>query len=113
MPDVKGAGKKAEAAKNENAIVYPEYHIPFTNNHITIEKITGETEAVFTDINANEVRVTRRETHEYNNSISVKQTAEKDANETAAVIGLVGTVLTVPVSAVTWFIGAVYGAAED
>lgn len=109
MPDVNGARKKADKAKIENQIAYPEYHIPFTDNHIAIDRITGETETRVSEIDPDEITVTSKEEHEFDNSLSVKKSVEKDVNRTTSVIGLAGTIITVPISAVTWVFGAVAG----
>lgn len=109
MPDVAKSQAKANAAREANRITsYPKYHIPFTNNHITVNTITTETSNAFSK-SGREVKVTSKQELEFDNSISVARSAKADANSTASVIGLVGTIVTVPVSAVTWVGGAVFG----
>lgn len=104
MPDVEAAKEKADAAREANRIVYPEYHKPFTNNHITVEKFTTETENAFSS--SEQVHVIAQETREYDNTISVERSVEKDANATARVAGYIGTAVTVPISAIT-FVGGI------
>ena len=113
MPDVKGAKAKATQAKVENQIVYPEYHIPLTDNHIVIDKVTGETESRVSEIDPDEIHITTSEVHEYDNSLSVKKSVEKDVNRTTSIVGLIGTIITVPISAVSWVFGAVFGIATE
>ena len=109
MPDVKKSREKAVIARASNAITtYPEYHLPFTNNHISVTATTSETTNAFSD-SAKQVKVLAEENYEYDNTLSVERTASADANATAATIGMVGTVVTVPVSAITWIGGAAFG----
>ena len=103
MPDVKKAKQNAAEARANNGIkYYPEYHKAFTNNHISVENITSGI-----DQEGNVVKTSQ--TYSYDNSISVKRSISADANATASVIGVAGTALTIPVSAVTWVGGAVFG----
>ena len=107
MPDAKKAKAEKDAAKKANALAYPEYHLPFTNNHIEIEKIESETLNAFTS--AEEVKIVSKETFVYDNTIKVGRSAKLDAMSTAGVVGYVGTVVTIPVSAVTWVGGVAAG----
>ncbi len=103
MPDVKKAKQNAAWARENNGIKhYPEYHKAFTNNHISVESISNGI-----DQQGNLIKT--KQTYSYDNSISVKRSISADANSTAAVIGVAGTALTIPVSAVTWVGGAVFG----
>ena len=103
MPDVKKAKQNAALARENNGIkYYPEYHKAFTNNHIAVEAFSNTI-----DQNGNVVNT--KQSYSYDNSISVKRSISADANATASVIGVAGTALTIPVSAVTWVGGAVFG----
>ena len=109
MPNVKKSREKAAAARAANGIsAYPEYHLPFTNNHITVQSLNSETANVFST-SKKEVKVLAEQTLEYDNTISVERSAAADANSTSATIGMVGTVVTVPVSAISWVGGAAVG----
>lgn len=110
MPSYKKSKQKAAEAKEANRIKhYPEYHLPFTNNHITVDKYDRniDVEALLSE-DAEKIAVV--EHYEYDNSKSVSLSAKADAASTSAMAGLVGTVVTIPVSAVTWVGGAVFGA---
>ncbi|MCR5725319.1 MAG: hypothetical protein K6G80_09570 [Treponema sp.] len=109
MPDVKKSREKAAAAREANRItVFPEYHKPFTNNHITLTSTTTENANIMNQ-EENSVKVLARDVYEYDNTLSVERSAAADANSTAATIGLVGTIITVPVSVITWICGAAVG----
>ena len=109
MPDTKKAKEKAKAARAANGIsAYPEYHLTFTNNHIVVQKISSETENVFSS-DKKEVKILAEETLEYDNTISIERSVSADAASTSATIGMVGTIITVPVSAITWVGGAAAG----
>ena len=90
--------------------MFPEYHLPFTNNHITIEKIDSEVSNAFSD--AETVKIVAQEKQEYDNTIKVGRSAAADAYSTASTVGYVGTAVTIPVSAVTWVAGVAAGVAE-
>lgn len=108
MPDVKKAAARADAARVKNSMVYPEYHLPFTDNHIAVKKMKTEVSNEFS-ASEPEVKVMSSEEFEYDNTLSVSRSAAADADATTSVIGLAGTVSTIPVSAVTWVGGAAYG----
>lgn len=109
MPDVKKAKTKAAQARAANGIsVYPEYHKAFTNNTITVNETTAEAVNEFA-LSSGDVKVLSKESFSYTNKLSVKRSAIADANATTAVIGLVGTIITVPVSVITWIGGAAAG----
>ncbi len=110
MPDVKKSKEQAAKAKEANKLAYPEYHLPFTNNHITIEKIDSEVGNAFTD--SETVKIVAQEKHEIDNTIKVGRSVAADAYSTASTVGYVGTAVTVPVSAVTWVAGVAAGIAE-
>ena len=68
-----------------------------------------KTDNDFSLLSDNNVKVYDEQHSHYDNSMSVSMSAKADANSTAAVVGLVGTVITVPVSAITWVGGAAIG----
>ena len=112
IPDVNGNFEKYHKAIDENKIkVYPEYHKPFTDNKISVSKITYSAGTVTT--NEDEMTVTSSENYEYDNTLSVKKSVSADAHATYGVVGIIGTAITVPVSALTWILGLAYGIAED
>lgn len=109
LPSYKKSKEKAETAKEANKIpYYPEYHMPFTNNHIIVEKFDRDISVLsLADENAEEIVPIER--YEYDNTMSVERSASADAASTAAVAGLIGTGVTIPVSVVTWVGGAAAG----
>ena len=110
MPDTKKAKEKAALARKNNGIShYPEYHKAFTNNTIEVYRYKQNSENQFSKLEENEVKVYDVVRESFDNSISVSRSAAADANSTAAVIGLVGTGVTVPVSVITWGGGAAAG----
>lgn len=113
MPSYGEAKQDAEIAREVNRIkYYPEYHIPFTNNHITVDKFNREIEVekLFSE-GAEEI--TAVEHYEYDNTMAVSLSAKADAASTAATAGLVGTVITIPVSGASWVFGAIAGIAQS
>lgn len=109
MPDVKGAKTKAAEAKEANRVkTYPEFHVSGTNNHITVNSLKTETSNVFSEENK-QVKVVSEDKFEYDNTLSVNLSAKADANQTASTVGVIGTIITVPVSVVSWIGGAAYG----
>ena len=110
MPSVKTAQKKFEEAKETNSIKnYPEYHIPFTDNTISEHVIEQNSQTYF--ITKENVEVTRDTTQTIKNEVSVSRSASADAAYTSGIVGVLGTVLTIPVSVVTWVGGAAFGIA--
>jgi len=108
MPDVKKSKAKAQEYKEKNAIkVYPEYHKVFTDNKTTVTKITYEASTIATA--EDEMMVSSQEELIYDNTLSVQLCALTDVYQTFGVIGYVGAVVTVPISATTWVLGAIYG----
>lgn len=113
MPSYSASKAKADAAKEANSIkYYPEYHIPFTNNHITVDKYNRDVE-VKKILGEDAENITAVEHYEYDNTMSVTLSAETDAVSTAAVAGVVGTVITIPVSGASWIMGFVAAAANS
>lgn len=113
LPDFNKAKEKAATAKEANRIkYYPEYHLPFTNNHIIVDKYNREIE-IEQLVGEDAENITAIEHYEYDNTMSVSLSAKADAQSTAATAGLVGTIVTIPVSVVTWVAGAAYGIYSD
>lgn len=109
LPSYKKSRQKAAEAKEANKIQhYPEYHLPFTDNHIEVDKYdrTIGVEALLSE-DAEKIAVV--EHHEYDNTISVSLSSKADAASVAASAGLVGTAVTLPVSVATWVGGAAFG----
>ena len=115
LPSASKAKEKAREAKAANGIsYYPEYHLPFTDNHITVEKFDRDIN-VKTTADGMAETITPIETFEYDNTISVSRSAKADAASTAATADLIGTVVTIPVSVGTWvtgFAAGIYGRAK-
>lgn len=110
MPDVKKSKEKAAAARAANGIkVYPEYHVPFTNNHIIVTTLQTETTGTSVESKENAVIVASK-TEEFDQELNVQRSAAADAYSTASVAGFVGTVLSVPVSGLTFLAGAAFAA---
>lgn len=112
MPDVKAAKEKAKFARENNGIShYPEYHVPFTNNRMEVYSYKQNTGTKFSMLeeNKDKVQVYGETRTSYDDKISVKMSAAADASSTAAVVGMVGTGITVPVSVITWIGGAAAG----
>ena len=113
MPSYSESKNTAAAAKEANRIkYYPEYHIPLTNNHISVDKYNRKVEVEMLFAEGSE-QITAVEHHEYDNTMSVSLSAKTDAVSTAATAGLVGTVITIPVSGASWVFGAIAGFAEQ
>ena len=108
MPSFKTAKEKFEDAREDNRIrYYPEYHIPFTNNEITVRVIEQEaSESFFAEEKA---RVKSDTTRHFSNKLAVSRSASADAKYTAGVVGVIGTGATIPVSVLTWIGGAAIG----
>ena len=109
LPSYKKSKEKAVAAKEANKIQhYPEYHLPFTDNHIIVDKYDRDI-SVLTLANEGAEEIVPIEHNEFGTTMSVSRSAAADAASTAAVAGLIGTVVTIPVSVVTWIGGAAMG----
>ena len=107
MPDYRKSKETAAAAREANRIKhYPEYHIPFTSNVITVDRFDKDVSVLSL---ADGEEIIPVETQVLGNKMSVSRSAAADAASTAAVAGLVGTVVTIPVSVLTWIGGAVVG----
>ncbi len=107
MPSYKKAKEKAVVAREANKIqYYPEYHLPFTNNTIVVDKYDRDITVL--SVEDGEI-ITPIEHQELNNTMEVSRSAAADAASTAAVAGMIGTAVTIPVSVATWVGGAVVG----
>lgn len=91
-------------ARAENEIqFYPEFHKPFTKNHIIVEKTVSKTSAYKTK-NERTV-VVSYEKYEYDNSIYVSREIKKDFYSTIYVVKHIGNVITIPVVIVSCVAG--------
>ena len=107
-PSWSTAKDRFSEAREENRIeYYPEYHLPFTNNEITVRAIDQETAAAY--LSRESAVVTRETTFHVDNQLSVQRSAAADAAYTAGIVGLIGTGVTIPVSVITWGGGALVG----
>ena len=109
LPDYNSSKAKAKVAREANRIkYYPEYHIPFTDNKIILDKYDRfiEVENLFDEKSE---KITAIEHQEYDNTMSVSLSAKADAASTSATANLIGTGITIPVSVITWLGGAAYG----
>ena len=93
-------------ARLENKIeFYPEFHKPFTKNHIIMEKTLSETSAYKT--NEEESIVLSYEKNEYDNSIYVSREIKKDYCSTVCVVKFIGAVITIPIVIVSIITGTI------
>ena len=113
LPSYSKSKDKAYEAKEANKIkYYPEYHLPFTNNHIIVDKYEKNINVENLTAEGRE-QIEVAEHMEYDNTMSVKRSSKADAASTAATGGLIGTVVTIPVSVTSWVGGAVFGIAAQ
>ena len=113
LPSYSKSKDKAYLAKEANKIkYYPEYHLPFTNNHIIVDKYEKNINVENLTAEGRE-QIEVAEHMEYDNTMSVKRSSKADAASTAATGGLIGTVVTIPVSVTSWVGGAVFGIAAQ
>ncbi len=111
MPSMSTAKEKFTAGKEANAIqYYPEYHLPFTDNTITV--VTTEQMSNSTFVNDDNAVNVSRVAKDYTNEMSVARSAKADAEYTAGVVGLVGTGLTIPIAGLSWVAGFAGGIAS-
>lgn len=109
IPSFKASKEKAVIAREANRIkYYPEYHLPFTDNKIIVDKYDKNIE-VEKLIGEDAEQITAIEHQEYDNTMSVSLSAKADAASTTATANMVGTVVTIPISVTTWLAGAAYG----
>jgi hypothetical protein len=84
-------------AKEANKIkYYPEFHKPFTSNHIIVEKRKTKTTFYKTD-NEKTVLVSY-EKYEYDNTIYVKRELNKDYRSTYYYTNHIGNIITTPIA---------------
>ena len=113
IPDVKKSTEIAKEAKEANKIkYYPEYHLPFTNNHIIVDRYAMAVDVEALDSEGRE-NIQVAEHSEYDNTMSVKRSAKADASSTLATSNVIGNIVTIPVSATTWLGGAIFGIASQ
>lgn len=109
LPSYKKSKEKATAAKEANRIkYYPEYHKAFTNNHIgvdTYNQIAGAESSRLSDSE----KIYAIQHSEFDNTMSVSLSSKADAASTAATANIIGTAVTIPISAITWVGGAAIG----
>lgn len=113
LPSFSDSKEKAVRAREANRIqYYPEYHIPFTNNKIIVDKYDRniEVERLVDEVAE---QITAIEHQEYDNTMSVSLSAKADAASTVSTANLIGTGVTIPVSVVTWVGGVAYGIYEQ
>lgn len=92
--------EKMMDARAENKIeFYPEFHRPFTENHIIVEKTVSKTSAYKTK--DEKTIVTNYEKCEYDNSIYVSREIKKDYYSTIYVVNHIGNIITIPVMVVS------------
>lgn len=91
-------------ANYENRIqYYPEYHKPFTKNHIIIEKMVSRTTSYKTK-NEKTVIISHQK-YEYDNTIYVRREISKDFYSTIYVVRHVGNIITFPIALTTTIAG--------
>jgi len=91
-------------ASYENRIqYYPEYHKPFTRNHIITEKTDSETTSYKTK-NEKTVIIDYQK-YEYDNTIYVRREINKDFYSTIYVVKHIGNVITFPIALTTTIAG--------
>ena len=97
--------EKMIAARTENKIpFYPEFHKPFTKNHIIVEKTASKTSAYKTQDEKSVV--VSYEKYEFDNSIYVSREIKKDYYSTVYVVKHIGNIITIPVAVVSCVAGA-------
>lgn len=109
LPSYKKSKEKAAVAKEANRIKhYPEYHKAFTNNHIEVDtynQIAGTESSRLSDSE----KIYAVQHSEFDNTMSVSLSSKADAASTAATANIIGTAVTIPISAITWVGGAAIG----
>lgn len=109
LPSYKKSKEKATAAKEANRIkYYPEYHKAFTNNHIEVDTYNQIAGAESSRLSDSE-KIYAIQHSEFDNTISVSLSSKADAASTAATANIIGTAVTIPISAITWVGGAAIG----
>ncbi len=109
LPSYKKSKEKASVAKEINRIKhYPEYHKAFTNNHIEVDTYNQMSGAESSSISDSE-KIYAIQHSEFDNTMSVSLSSKSDAASTAATANIIGTAVTIPISAITWVGGAAIG----
>lgn len=109
LPSYKKSKEKATAAKEANRIKhYPEYHKAFTNNHIEVDTYNQIAGAESSRLSDSE-KIYAIQHSEFDNTMSVSLSSKADAASTAATANIIGTAVTIPISAITWVGGAAIG----
>lgn len=109
LPSYKKSKEKATAAKEANRIkYYPEYHKAFTNNHIEVDTYNQIAGAESSRLSDSE-KIYAIQHSEFDNTMSVSLSSKADAASTAATANIIGTAVTIPISAITWVCGAAIG----
>lgn len=109
LPSYKKSKEKAAAAKEANRIKhYPEYHKAFTNNHIEVDTYNQIAGAESSRLSDSE-KIYAIQHSEFDNTMSVSLSSKADAASTAATANIIGTAVTIPISAITWVGGAAIG----
>lgn len=109
LPSYKKSKEKATAAKETNRIkYYPEYHKAFTNNHIEVDTYNQIAGAESSRLSDSE-KIYAIQHSEFDNTMSVSLSSKADAASTAATANIIGTAVTIPISAITWVGGAAIG----
>lgn len=109
LPSYKKSKEKATAAKEANRIkYYPEYHKAFTNNHIEVDTYNQIAGAESSRLSDSE-KIYAIQHSEFDNTMSVSLSSKADAASTAATANIIGTAVTIPISAITWVGGAAIG----
>lgn len=109
LPSYKKSKEKAAVAKEANRIKhYPEYHKAFTNNHIEVDTYNQIAGAESSRLSDSE-KIYAVQHSEFDNTMSVSLSSKADAASTAATANIIGTAVTIPISAITWVGGAAIG----
>lgn len=109
LPSYKKSKEKAAVAKEANRIKhYPEYHKAFTNNHIEVDTYNQMFGAESSRLSDSE-KIYAVQHSEFDNTMSVSLSSKADAASTAATANIIGTAVTIPISAITWVGGAAIG----
>lgn len=109
LPSYKKSKEKATAAKEANRIKhYPKYHKAFTNNHIEVDTYNQIAGAESSRLSDSE-KIYAIQHSEFDNTMSVSLSSKADAASTAATANIIGTAVTIPISAITWVGGAAIG----
>ena len=105
---LKSAKEDMINAKEENEIeYYPEFHKPFTKNHIIVENKNQKT--TLCDLKDEVVNVVSYEKYEYDNSIYIKREIVKDYYSTTYFTRFATGLITSPIMFISHTIGYILG----